>query len=64
VLALVSDTNAGVRAAACKMLAEVGGRDSIAPLEQLAKDNNIFYSGLANQALAAVKGRVEGGEKK
>ena len=49
VLPLLADTNVFVRAEAVKVLADIGGRDSIAPLEKLANDNNPFYSGLAKQ---------------
>ena len=58
ILPLLKDTNVFVRVEAVKVLADVGGRDSVAPLEQLANDNNIFYSGPAAEALAAVKART------
>ena len=64
VLALLDDTNVFVRVEVCKVLADLGGRESIAPLEQLVRDNNVFYSGPATQALAAIKARLESGEKK
>ncbi len=59
VLPLLADTNVFVRCEAVKVLADVGGHDSIAPLEKLANDNNVFYSGLAQQALEAIKDRSE-----
>jgi S1-C subfamily serine protease len=58
ILPLLKDTNVFVRVEAVKVLADVGGKDSIAPLEQLAGDNNIFYSGPAADALEAVKSRT------
>jgi S1-C subfamily serine protease/HEAT repeat protein len=58
ILPLLKDDNVFVRVEAVKVLADVGGRDSVTPLEQLASDNNIFYSGPAAQALAAVKARA------
>jgi hypothetical protein len=60
ILPLLADTNAFVRCEAVKVLGLVGGRDSIAPLEKLAGDNNVFYSGLAKQALATIKDRTGG----
>jgi hypothetical protein len=33
--------------------------DGIVSLEKLASENNVFYSGLAKQALAAIKERAE-----
>jgi HEAT repeat protein len=64
VLALLADANDFNRAEICKALKDIGGRDSIAPLEQLEKNKNIFYSGLATQALTAIKARVENDDKK
>jgi hypothetical protein len=58
VLPLLTDSSVFVRCAAVKLLAGVGSRDSIAPLEKLAKENNLFHSGLARQALASVRGRA------
>ncbi len=60
VLPLLANTDVFVRCEAIKVLKDVGGRDSIAPLEKLANDNNVFYSGLAKQALAIVKDRTDG----
>lgn len=58
VIPLAADTNVLVRCAAVHMLGDVGGRDSITPLEKLAKENDVFYSGLARQALASIQGRI------
>ncbi len=58
ILPLLKDTNVFTRVEAVKVLADVGGSDSIAPLEQLFNDNNVFYSGPAAEALAAVKART------
>ncbi len=58
ILPLLKDTNVFVRVEAVKVLADVGGKDSVAPLEQLVNDNNIFYSGPAADALLAVKART------
>jgi HEAT repeat protein len=59
VLPLLENTDAFVRVEAVKVLVDVGGRDSIAPLEKLANDNNVFYSDLARQAIEAIKDRSE-----
>jgi hypothetical protein len=59
VLPLLADRNVLVRCAAVKMLADVGGHDSIAPLEKLAKENNIFHSGLARQILASIQKGID-----
>jgi S1-C subfamily serine protease/HEAT repeat protein len=59
VLPLLDTTNDFGRGEAIKVLADVGGRDSIAPLEKLAKDNNVFYSGKARQAIEAIKDRSD-----
>jgi S1-C subfamily serine protease/HEAT repeat protein len=59
VLPLLANTDVFVRCEAVKVLADVGGRDSIAPLEKLAGDNNVFYSGPARQALESIKDRTE-----
>jgi S1-C subfamily serine protease/HEAT repeat protein len=59
ILPLLSETNVFVRCEAIKVLTDVGGRDSVGPLEKLASDNNVFYSGLAKQALEAIKDRSE-----
>jgi HEAT repeat protein len=58
VLPLLKETNVFIRVEAVKVLADVGGKDSVAPLEQLANDNNVFYSGPAAEALLAVKSRT------
>ena len=58
-LPLLSDTNVFTRCEAIKVLADVGGRDSVAPLEKLEKDNNIFYSKLAEEGLARIQDRLE-----
>jgi len=63
ILPLLDDTNVFTRCEAIKVLKDVGGRDSIAPLEKLAADNNVFSSGLAKQALAAVKDRTDSGNR-
>jgi HEAT repeat protein len=52
------------RRAAAEVLAEIGGRDSLAPLERAWRDNDFVYSPEAELALAAVKGRLEDGETK
>ncbi len=62
-LTVLTDTNDFLRTEVCKMLADVGGRDSVAPLEKLVKDNNVFYTGQAKLALAAVNARLEAGDK-
>jgi hypothetical protein len=59
VLPLLTSGDLHLRAEAAKVLAEIGGRDSIAPLEKAVKDNNPFYSQAATEALAAVKARLE-----
>jgi S1-C subfamily serine protease len=58
VLPLLTDGSVFVRCAAVKLLADVGARDSIAPLERLAQENNVFHSGLARQALASIRNRA------
>jgi S1-C subfamily serine protease/HEAT repeat protein len=58
ILPLLKETNVFVRVEAVKVLADVGGKDSVAPLEQLVGDNNVFYSGPAADALLAVKSRT------
>jgi len=58
VLPLLRDSSVFVRCAVVKMLADVGGRESIVPLEKLAKENNLFHSGLARQALASIRNRA------
>jgi S1-C subfamily serine protease/HEAT repeat protein len=63
-LSLLPNANEFVKMDVCRMLTEVGGRESIGPLEQLVNDKNVFYSGLAGQALAAVKARMEDSETK
>jgi S1-C subfamily serine protease/HEAT repeat protein len=60
VLPLVESTDPFVRAEVIKVLADVGGRDSIAALEKLANEDNLFYSSLARQALEAIQDRGEG----
>jgi HEAT repeat protein len=59
ILTLLADTNVFVRCEAIRVLTDVGGASSIGPLEKLASENNVFYSGLAKQALAAIKERAE-----
>jgi S1-C subfamily serine protease/HEAT repeat protein len=63
-LPLLSDTNVFVRCEAIKVLADLGGRNSIAPLEKLSKDNNVFYSKLAQDALARIQDRIESSDEK
>jgi HEAT repeat protein len=63
VLPLLKEANQFNRADLCRLLADIGGRDSIAPLEGLANDNSVFYSASAKEALAAVKARVEAEKK-
>jgi HEAT repeat protein len=60
VLPILTNTDVFCRCEVVKLLAIAGGKDSIAPLEKLANDNNAFYSGTAREALAAVKDRNEG----
>lgn len=59
VLPFLDKTDVFVRVEAVKVLADVGGRDSIAPLEKLANDNNVFYSNLARQAVETIKDRLD-----
>ncbi|HEX5273330.1 MAG TPA: HEAT repeat domain-containing protein, partial [Gemmataceae bacterium] len=59
ILPLLKETNVFIRVEAVKVLGDVGGKDSVAPLGQLVADNNIFYSGPAAEALLAVKARTE-----
>jgi HEAT repeat protein len=63
-LLLLADPNAFNRREVIQVLADVGGRDSIAPLEKLANDNNVFYSEPAKQALMTIKDRLEANETK
>ena len=63
-LPLLSDTNVFARCEAIKVLADLGGRTSIAPLEQLGKDNNVFYSKLAQDALMRIQDRIESADEK
>jgi len=64
VLALLQSPDVFVVLEASKVLAEIGGRDSLAPLETAVKTQNVFYSEEAAKALALVKARVEAGQKK
>ena len=64
VLSLMQSPDVFVVAEASKVLAEIGGKDSIAPLETASRAQNLFYSDEAAKALAAVKVRVDGGGKK
>jgi S1-C subfamily serine protease/HEAT repeat protein len=59
ILPLLEDNNVFVRCEAAKVLADVGGRDSLAPLEKLAAENNVFSSGPAREALEAIKDRLD-----
>ncbi|HKI37521.1 MAG TPA: HEAT repeat domain-containing protein [Gemmataceae bacterium] len=59
ILPLLSDPNVFVRSEAIKVLADVGGSASIASLEKLAGDNNVFYSKLAAEAVGSIKDRME-----
>ncbi len=59
VLELLRSPDVFVVAEASKVLAEIGGKDSIGPLEIASRSQNRFYSDEAARALAAVKGRVE-----
>jgi S1-C subfamily serine protease/HEAT repeat protein len=59
VLPLLTDANDFVRCEAVKVLTQVGGRASIAPLQKLADANNVFYSGLARRALEDIQDRLE-----
>jgi S1-C subfamily serine protease/HEAT repeat protein len=63
VLPLLDAGDVFVRVEACKVLAEVGGRDSLGPLEQASKGGNVFLAPPATEALAAVKARLPGGPK-
>jgi S1-C subfamily serine protease/HEAT repeat protein len=62
-LPLLNDANVFTRCEAIKVLADVGGRESLAPLAKLAADNNVFYSRLAIDAEASIKDRI-GDDKK
>lgn len=61
VLPLLKEPNVFTRIEAVKVLADVGGRDSIAPLEEIVNENNVFSAGPAAEAMKAVKTRI--GEK-
>ncbi len=63
VLPLLTSTDWMTRTEVCKVLGEVGGRDSIEPLEKLAKENDFMSGPATAQALATVKERVGGGDK-
>jgi hypothetical protein len=45
-------------------LTDVGGRDSITPLERPASYNNVFDFGLAKQVFEAIKDRRENSDAK
>lgn len=64
VLPLLTHRDPFVRTEIVKLLADLGSRDSIAPLEKLASDNNPFYSSAAKEALESVKDRIAESEKK
>ncbi len=61
ILPLLADPNASIRCEVIRVLTEVGGWDSVVPLEKLAAEKNVFYSGPAKQALEAIKDRAESG---
>ncbi|MHB1425846.1 MAG: HEAT repeat domain-containing protein [Gemmataceae bacterium] len=58
VLPLLDTTDHGLRIEIIKVLAEVGGRESITPLEKLAKDSH--FTEAARQALESIEDRCEG----
>ncbi len=58
VLPVLNQQDAFLREECCKILAEIGGRDSISPLERLVQDENQFYGQAAQDALEVVKDRV------
>jgi hypothetical protein len=54
VLKLLQDKDAAVRAAACKVLAEIGTKASVPALQNVAKDPNPHIAAAANEALKAL----------
>jgi hypothetical protein len=66
VLPLLDTAAFNERAAVCKALGEVGGKDSVGPLEKWANDTNvqaIHWRTAAKDALVLVKARVERNKK-
>jgi S1-C subfamily serine protease/HEAT repeat protein len=59
VLTLLTNSFVEVRAEGCRILAEVGGPDSLAALEQASKDKSTYVAAAAQDALAILKARLE-----
>ena len=64
VLGLLRDKDVRLAGLACWVLAEIGGKGSIAPLEQTSRDSNPFLAMAATQALTAIEVRLQGITKK
>lgn len=61
VIKLLTNQNSSARRAACKILEQIGGSRSIAPLTRLSKDVSAKYE--AQSAVAAIQTRIKEGSK-